>query len=1692
MSHLMTLMRKTLQKLRLVALLLLSLVGGLSVKAALNGSYTINAGGVATATNYLTVSSAVSDLMTGTRADGGPANGPGVSGAVTLRITPGSGPYTEQVSFGAIPGATATTSVRLTGGPTREAIQFANTTTTDRHVIRLSGAKHIKLDSLTLINTGVTYGYGVWFQAGADSNFVTNSHINVDVSSAVANFCGITMSGASPTTNGLNGSYNTIQGNVISGGYYGISNNGNGTTPANYAQGNQIVDNEIKNFYYYGLRHYGQNRSNISGNTVHARASATASGYGMYIYYNDNFNIERNRIYDVGTYGIYTYFANYQGGAGTSRARIVNNMIGGGFLNTAPYGIYMSTNCTRVDLFHNSVSMNGGTGRCMYILSGTLNDIRNNVLSYTGSSTGYALYVATTLNATTVDYNDYYAPGSSNFVFIGVAYTPGTYIGGGGYNLNSLNVDPLFVNSASDLHIATGLSLYDAGANVGVTNDFDNQVRPLLPSTGYDIGADEFLVLGNDAGVDALTNPTPPFSAGVYNVNFTIHNYGLANLTSATVNWRMNGALQTPYAWSGSLVPGATSTAFTAGTYNFLGSGPTHVEAWTSSPNASIDGNIYNDTLDLNVCSGMSGTYTIGGLGADFPTLNAAKDALICGGVAGPVTFNLTQGAGPFNEQVIIPAIAGASAVNTIRFNGGATRETVQFTGTTSLERAVIKLNGADHIILDSLTIINNDPALAHGVHLTNNADSNVIKNCLVVVNQTSTATNFAGICITGSTPSTAGANGNGNLILNNEVNGGYYGIVMQGLSTTVFDQNNAVIGNTLKNTYYYPIRCYSQNNVAIRKNTITVRANASTTSYMIYMYYADNFDISKNNITRGGGYGIYSYYGNYQGGSSTTRARIVNNMIGGNWLGNSPYGIYLSTNSVGIDIFHNSVSITSGAGRCLYVTSGSGNDIRNNSFSYTGSTTGYAAYVSLTSNVSGMDYNNYYCPGSSNFIFLGSAFSPSTYVGGAGFNLSSRDGDPNYLDPQNDLHARATQLFDGGSTTTGVQTDFDDEVRPNPFSTVPDIGADEYRPDSVNIATTVLLQPTSYICPDSNQVIKAVIVNKGTNPISNIAMTAEITGQLTTTLNVVYPGPLTFGASDTVTLGTINTWPGGTFDIKVYNSVPNDQNLLDDSLSVSRFINQTPGSPTAVGDTICAGDSAMLVSNSTNNIYWYDAISGGNLVGAGATLNTGPLAATTNFYVEARGFATNDLVTTFSNNNSCGGGNMFDINALTDVTIDSLDLHLQNTASVSTVSVYYRVGSYVGNETNSGAWTLLGTTTVTSAGIGTPTRAVIGGLTIPSGSTYGIYVFNANVVYTSLAATYSSPDMTVTTGAGLCSQFGGVNVGRTWNGRIYYTAEGCASQRTAVTVDVNPSPIVALNDTAACGSLVLDAGNAGATYQWSNGVGTQTSTINSSGTYAVTVTNAGCTTIDSAAVAIFVPPVVNLGPDILLCDGATGTIDAGNAGLSFAWTTGASTQTISVTLAGLYAAQVTDSAGCQDDDTVAVATGLSPLGSISIDTSACPLITFTGGNTGGAGLSNDWTFGDGGLGTGANPSHTYTANGTYTVSYQVQNDCGTSTVQSTITISCLVGTTAPNGTQVLLYPNPTRSLAALELNLPAASDAEIQLMDLHGRVIQQISERYNAGNNKLQLDLSTLSAGVYVVQVVADGLHWQGKIVKE
>ncbi len=140
----------------------------------------------------------------------------------------------------------------------------------------------------------------------------------------------------------------------------------------------------------------------------------------------------------------------------------------------------------------------------------------------------------------------------------------------------------------------------------------------------------------------------------------------------------------------------------------------------------------------------------------------------------------------------------------------------------------------------------------------------------------------------------------------------------------------------------------------------------------------------------------------------------------------------------------------------------------------------------------------------------------------------------------------------------------------------------------------------------------------------------------------------------------------------------------------------------------------------------------------------------------------------------------------------------------------------------------------------------------------------------------------------------------------------GCtASASTVVSVQAGPS--VQLGNTAFCAgqNTTLDAGNPGLTFLWSTGASTQTITIVNSGTYTVTVTDgSGCANSATSTVTVHALPNVNL-QNVEACAGSNVSFNAGNPGSSYLWSTGASTQSITVNQPDSYSVTVTNSNGC-------------------------------------------------------------------------------------------------------------------------------------------------------------------------------------
>jgi gliding motility-associated-like protein len=164
--------------------------------------------------------------------------------------------------------------------------------------------------------------------------------------------------------------------------------------------------------------------------------------------------------------------------------------------------------------------------------------------------------------------------------------------------------------------------------------------------------------------------------------------------------------------------------------------------------------------------------------------------------------------------------------------------------------------------------------------------------------------------------------------------------------------------------------------------------------------------------------------------------------------------------------------------------------------------------------------------------------------------------------------------------------------------------------------------------------------------------------------------------------------------------------------------------------------------------------------------------------------------------------------------------------------------------------------------------------------------------------------------------------------------AGGCMSI-DSFKVDVKPMPTVALGrDTSMCNkdSIVLNAGNAGASYLWQNGQTSQHHIASRQGLYFVTVTKDGCITKDSIFISMLPLPMVSIGGKTTICkDGSTELTASGGGNFSWSPATGLSHPFAAVTTASpqvttKYVLTVTGQNACKAKDSVVISVMPKPV----------------------------------------------------------------------------------------------------------------------------------------------------------------------
>jgi gliding motility-associated-like protein len=391
------------------------------------------------------------------------------------------------------------------------------------------------------------------------------------------------------------------------------------------------------------------------------------------------------------------------------------------------------------------------------------------------------------------------------------------------------------------------------------------------------------------------------------------------------------------------------------------------------------------------------------------------------------------------------------------------------------------------------------------------------------------------------------------------------------------------------------------------------------------------------------------------------------------------------------------------------------------------------------------------------------------------------------------------------------------------------------------------------------------------------------------------------------------------------------------------------------------------------------------------------------------------------NNGGSCVGGDTVVVTILAQLQVNlPVDATICSTDPLPVLDAGVPNGTYVWflNGTQLG----LNTQTITTVGAGIYTVEVTSLSGCTGTDTYELTVVQAPVVSLGADTTICASDVLIldagNSGATYQWSLNGTPISgatnqtyqptQTGNYSVLVNTGGQCQAGGDIDVTVVQQLTVNVADAAICSDQAfptLDAGVSGVNYTWTlngNVVGTsQTYQPTQAGQYTITINIGACNATDVTDVNVVAVPVVTL-TGATVCPGASfPTLDAGNAGSSFSWSTGENTQTITPSAAGTYTVTVTNSGSGINCSSSASATL----------TNSAPVVVTLGNNfaicqndpdavidAGNAGSSFSWTLNGNTISGQTGQTLNINQAGTYAVTVTDGNGCtGTASVELTV-----------------------------------------------------------------------------------------------
>ncbi len=330
----------------------------------------------------------------------------------------------------------------------------------------------------------------------------------------------------------------------------------------------------------------------------------------------------------------------------------------------------------------------------------------------------------------------------------------------------------------------------------------------------------------------------------------------------------------------------------------------------------------------------------------------------------------------------------------------------------------------------------------------------------------------------------------------------------------------------------------------------------------------------------------------------------------------------------------------------------------------------------------------------------------------------------------------------------------------------------------------------------------------------------------------------------------------------------------------------------------------------------------------------------------------------------------------------------------------------------------------------------------------------------------------------------------------ITYTVIGTDAITTCTnsavqSVTVNPLPVITIAgaNTLCAGSPLNLTANGGNTYSWNTGqtTNTITTTPTANVTYTVFGTNTvtGCSNSTVKSITVNALPTVTLTGPGAMCLNQTITLNAYGA-VTYSWSNGSTFSNIVVSPTANISYSVTgfSSLGCAGIPVVKnIIVNSIPTVSINATfTLICKgdaeVLTASGANTyswSTGALTNSIT-----ITPSVSTSYTVTGTNTATGCYN------TSTVTIQVSPCTGMAQTSNLNSQISVYPNPNNGAFTVELNNGLTKTIEV--FDMMGRSISINS----SDEDKVNINISSLSNGIYYIKIFSDSFIKVVKIIKQ